>query len=265
MAIDQPRSVLPSLEWPRLPAPVAMSARTLRRFGALASTWFRLRKVGGTRTNAAEWREVAGRLQAVAAHLCTKNDVRFDLRGPPPPRGCIIVANHVSYVDTLVLPSLLPCTCIAKREVAAWPLIGPLTVRLGVLFVDRDSASSGAVVLRQSIRALEAGVAVIAFPEGTTSEGTSLLPFKRGIFGVARRLGVPVVAAALCYDDPRIAWTGGASFLGHYIGSVAGRIDTTVRISFSAPLSPRSFPSAAALASAARTFIGEELFGRAAA
>jgi 1-acyl-sn-glycerol-3-phosphate acyltransferase len=259
MALDAIRSLLPPFELPLLPG-VAATGRTARRFGTLAAAWLRLRRTSGLRTNAAEWREVAERLQAVTAHLCAKNGVVMDLRGPRPPAGAIIVANHVSYVDTLVLPSLLPSTCIAKTEVAGWPLIGPITERLGVLFVDRASVSSGAVVLRQAIRALRAGVAVIAFPEGTTSEGTSLLPFKRGIFGVARRLGVPVVAAAVSYEDPRIAWTGQAGFLGHYVRGVAGRPHTRVRLVFSPPIDPRPWPGATALADAARRFIGDQLF-----
>jgi 1-acyl-sn-glycerol-3-phosphate acyltransferase len=184
----------------------------------------------------------------------------IQIRGPRPPAGAVIVANHVSYVDTLVLPSLLPSTCIAKTEVASWPLIGPMTQRLGILFVDRASVSSGALVLRQAIRALQAGVAVIAFPEGTTSPGTTLLPFKRGIFGVARRLGVPVVAAAVSYEDRRIAWTGQAGFLGHYLRGVAGRAHTRVRLVLSPPFDPRAWPGATALADAARRFIADQLF-----
>jgi 1-acyl-sn-glycerol-3-phosphate acyltransferase len=259
MALDAIRSLLPPLELP-VPAALATCSRAARRFGTLAATWARLLRVSGRRTSPAEWRAVAGRLQAVTMHLCAKNGVVIEVRGPRPPAGAVIVANHVSYVDTLVLPSLLPSTCIAKTEVADWPLIGPMTERLGVLFVDRASVSSGALVLRQAIRALRAGVAVIAFPEGTTSEGTSLLPFKRGIFGVARRLGVPVVAVAVAYDDPNIAWTGQAGFLGHYVRGVAGKPHTRVRLTFSPPIDPRPWPGATALADAARRFIGDQLF-----
>jgi 1-acyl-sn-glycerol-3-phosphate acyltransferase len=255
MAIEGLRSSLSALEWPTLPAPLAKGSRTARRLGALAATWWRLRGLSGDRRGGADWQAVAEHLRAATAHLCAENGVVFDIRGARPPAGSVIVANHVSYVDTLVLPSLLPSTCIAKREVAEWPVIGPMTERLGVLFVDRSSVSSGAVVLRRAMRALAAGVAVIAFPEGTTSAGRSVLPFKRGIFGIARRLGVPVVAAALSYDDPAIAWTGDASFLDHYLKGVAGRRTTTVRMSFSAPIDPHAWPSASTLADAAREFI----------
>lgn len=259
MAIEELRSSLSALEWPSWPGPLATSGRTAQRFGTLAATLWRLRRVSGLRRTRAEWMSVASTLQEVTEHLCARNGIEFDIRGARPPAGAVIVANHVSYVDTLVLPSLLPATCVAKREVADWPLIGPMTERLGVLFVDRASVTSGAVVLRQAMRALEAGVAVIAFPEGTTSAGAGVLPFKRGIFGIARRLGVPVVAAALSYDDPSVAWTGDASFLDHYIKGVAGRRHTTVRLSFSAPIDPQGWPNASALADAARDFIANQL------
>jgi 1-acyl-sn-glycerol-3-phosphate acyltransferase len=262
MATEQ-LSTSPPVEWPVLPAPLAVTGRTARRFGALAGAWWRLRQEPlVTRRTAADWLAVAERLQEVTSRLCADNNVVFEVRGARPPAGSVIVANHLSYVDTLVLPSLLPSTCIAKREVADWPVIGPMTERLGVLFVDRGSVTSGARVLRQAIRALEAGVAVIAFPEGTTSLGHSLLPFRRGIFGAARRLGVPVVAAALSYDDDAVAWTGDAGFLGHYVRGVAGKRSTTVRMCFSAPIDPHAWPNATALADAARGFISRQLFGR---
>jgi 1-acyl-sn-glycerol-3-phosphate acyltransferase len=262
MAMEELRTSLSGLEWPTWPRPIATTGRTARRFGALAATWWRLRGAEAPESSTASaWRSAAARLQAVTAHLCAENGVVFDIRGERPPAGAVVVANHVSYVDTLVLPSLVASTCIAKREVADWPVIGPMTERLGVLFVDRSSPMSGAVVLRRAMRALDAGVAVIAFPEGTTSAGDHVLPFRRGIFGAARRLGVPVVAAALSYDDPSVAWTGDASFLYHYVKGVAGRRETTVRLSFSAPIDPHDWPNATALADAARGFIADQLAG----
>ena len=67
---------------------------------------------------------------------------------------------------------------------------------------------------------------MIVFPEGTTSAGDCVLPFKRGIFGVARRLGVPVVPVALRYDSPSDCWIGSENFLSHYVRTVGGRRST---------------------------------------
>jgi 1-acyl-sn-glycerol-3-phosphate acyltransferase len=233
---------------------VTFPGRLVGRVGALGATWWRMRG----------WSEAdplkrAAALQGAAQGLCADNGVVIERRGVVPPPGCVVVANHVSYVDTIVLPSVLPCTCIAKSEVAGWPLIGAMTRQLGVLFVVRDSAWSGAVVLRRAIRALRAGVSVVGFPEGTTTAGEDLLPFKRGMFGLARRLGRPVVAATIAYDAPELAWTGNTSFLGHYLGQVARRRRNVVRLSLSAPFDPRDFASGRAMAATVRAYIGDEL------
>ena len=226
-----------------------------RRLAALAGVWLRMRNPFGTSPF-----DRAQALQALTAEICRKIGVAIEVIGTAPPPGpCVVVANHVSWVDTVVMPSLVHGTCVAKCEVARWPLIGPLTERLGILFVDRGCPWSGAVVLRRALRALECGLAVAAFPEGTTTSGDELLPFRRGIFGVARRLGVPVITAAVRYEDPRLAWVGDADFLGHFLRRVASRPATPVRVTFGDPIDPRSYGSAEALAAAARAQIGRVL------
>lgn len=177
------------------------------------------------------------------------------------PEGPVImVANHVSYVDTLVLPSLTPSTCIAKREVAAWPGVGHVAERLGILFVNRGDAHSGALVLRRARRALQAGVTVIAYPEGTTTAGDRLLPFHRGVFGLARLMNVPVLPVSIEYADPRIAWVGEASFLRHYLTTVGATRKTSVTVRLGPLLPPAAFGSAHALAQAARQVIARSLW-----
>jgi 1-acyl-sn-glycerol-3-phosphate acyltransferase len=234
---------------------LAVPGRVGRRVAALGSAWWRVRGLGRVTDPGA----AALAFHAAAARLSRDNGIVIERRGAQPPAGCVVVANHVSYVDTMVLPALLPCTCIAKSEVARWPAIGGMTARLGVLFVERGSAASGARVLRQAMRALRAGVTVVAFPEGTTSPGIELLPFRRGVFGIARMLGVPVVGATLAYEDPEIAWIGETPFVGHYLGRVARQRHTRVRVSFSEPFQPQQHPSAAALAAAVRECIAADL------
>ncbi len=190
--------------------------------------------------------------QSVAHQLCRSHGIDVVSRGPCPPPGSVLVANHVSYIDALVLPSLLPSTCIAKCEVARWPGIGAAARRLGILFVDRKSPWSGARALRAAAHALEAGVAVVVFPEGTTTPGDRVLPFKRGIFGIARRLDVPVFPVTIAYQDARIAWVGDQSFLGHYLLQIVARRTIHARLTFSDSLAPRAFDSISTFAEAAR-------------
>nr|MBS0019499.1 1-acyl-sn-glycerol-3-phosphate acyltransferase [Gammaproteobacteria bacterium] len=74
---------------------------------------------------------------------------------------------------------------------------------------------SGAEVLRRSLRVLQQGVSVLNFPEGTTTLGNAVLPFRRGIFGLAPITGVPVIPIALRFEPPGMAWVGNAYFVSH--------------------------------------------------
>jgi lyso-ornithine lipid O-acyltransferase len=165
----------------------------------------------------------------------------------------------VSYLDALVLVGLVPAVPIAKLEVSRWPLVGGVARRHGVLFVDRADAASGATALRRARRALASGLSVLNFPEGTTSSGEQVLPFRRGIFGLARVASVPVVPVALRFDDPELAWHGDALFLPHYLGLLRRR-DATLRVRFGGPLTPERYGSAADLAGEARAAV-EHLLG----
>lgn len=157
----------------------------------------------------------AERLQSVCAEIARIHELRLGVRGAFPTRPVVIVTNHVSYLDALAVAAILPVAPIAKSEVAAWPMIGTAADQLGVIFVERDAPASRVRALLRARAALRAGVSVLNFPEGTTTDGTQLLPFQRGIFGLARLAGVPVVPIAIrC--APELAWHGGASFVPHY-------------------------------------------------
>jgi len=155
-------------------------------------------------------------LSACARELCDIHAIDVDIDGMFPDRPCILVANHVSYLDPLVILAHAPASPIAKAEVAKWPVIGPAGRALGVNFVDRASIPRRAVTLRRALDTLRDGVSVLNFPEGTTTRGTRLLPFHRGIFGAAILASVPVVPIALTYEDRDLAWTDSATFLPHY-------------------------------------------------
>lgn len=238
------------------PTPLALTrtGRRAVRVGAFAfDTWSRLvaRDAGTPETRAKE-------LTWICENLCALHGIRPLVHGRVPAGPCILVANHVSYFDPLVLSSLVPLTAIAKREVSTWPVIGEIGRRLGVLYVERENPTSGARVLREAIAALEHGVSVLVFPEGTTSRGHAVLPFKRGIFGVAARLDVPVVPVALAYDVADAAWVDDETFFPHYMRSIK-RPCTRVRARFLEPLWPSPHASAVAFAEAARRAIAQVL------
>jgi 1-acyl-sn-glycerol-3-phosphate acyltransferase len=181
-----------------------------------------------------------GALSWLAENLCAIHGVQIVVEGELPRGPLVLVANHVSYLDPLVLLTQIAAAPIAKRELADWPLLGSAAERLGVLYVDRQSAASGARVLRAARRILERGGAVLGFPEGTTSQGRAVRPFRRGLFGLARIAGVPVVPAAIRYTPDSAAWTGEAAFAPHYLRTAARR-RTLAEVRFGAPL---RFPGA---------------------
>ena len=199
-------------------------------------------------------RRLGLRAQRTARALLAQHGVTVSPSGPPPPSPAILVSNHVSYLDPLVVACAVPCIAVAKGETRGWPLIGPGLGALGVLFVRRGDAHSGAVVLRRIVRALDDGATVLNFPEGTTSDGAAVGPFARGIFGLSRITGVPVVPALVAYDEARVPWVGGSRFAPHYL-RLCGTPRVAARVEYAEPLAPGAAEDAAAMAERARSAV----------
>jgi 1-acyl-sn-glycerol-3-phosphate acyltransferase len=234
--------------------------RAARRL--LATSLSALESVGHLRleTRGLEGRDLAHaraeRLRATMARLSVENGFEARISGAPWPEGpAVICVNHLSWIDIPVLLGLVPAVPVAKAEVAAWPVVGSHARALGVIFVNRGEAHSGAVALRAALRALDHGLPVLAFPEGTTTDGASpLLPFRRGLFGVARRAGVPVVPVAIRYRDPARVWCGDSYLLPHFLRTVAAP-RTVIDVRVGAPIDPAAFPRAEELAAVARASV----------
>ena len=196
----------------------------------------------------------------LARRVLEVNGVRVSVRGQVPSGPTVLACNHLGYLDPIVLGALLPLTAIAKSELAGWPFLGKVAAHVGTLFIRRGSAHHGAVVLRHALRRLAAGVPVLNFPEGTTTDGSGpLLPFRRGSFGIARRAGARVVPVALRLDPPDAAWAGGAPFLPHY-WRMTRRPSLHAVVRFGEPVEARTFVSAQACADEVRARI-ERLLG----
>ncbi len=117
----------------------------------------------------------------------------------PSSGGAIVIANHASYLDGLIMTAALPqrYSFVVQDGAASWPLVGLTIRRMGVVFVNRSEARSGARTTRMLIRRLQAGEALAVFAEGTFKAEPGLLPFKAGAFLMAARSGVPVVPAGI--------------------------------------------------------------------
>jgi 1-acyl-sn-glycerol-3-phosphate acyltransferase len=135
--------------------------------------------------------------------------------GPRPTGAFLLVTNHVSYLDILLLSSVVDVAFIAKSEVRRWPLLGTLAASVGTIFIERDRPRDSLRVTTVMEKALAAGHGVALFPEGTSSDGKSVLPFKPSLLELAARNSLPVHHAAIRYSNDEAAWYGDTEFGSH--------------------------------------------------
>jgi 1-acyl-sn-glycerol-3-phosphate acyltransferase len=121
------------------------------------------------------------------------------VEGTPPSQG-VLVSNHISYIDILVGASIQPATFISKAEVASWPLFGTLAKMGGTLFIQRAVRSDVVRVASEMPAVLKAGLVLVFFPEGTSSGGDAVLPFKPSLLAPAAENAWPVTPSFLRYS-----------------------------------------------------------------
>jgi len=151
--------------------------------------------------------------------------IRLEVRGEAPRPPFFLVANHLSYVDILVLHSCLNCLFLAKSEVGSWPVIGFLARSTGTLFVERGRKTDLLRVIRETQRRMDGGFGVVVFPEGTSTDGSAVLPFKASLFEVPASTGQAVQCASISYITPpsapparlAVCWWGGMTFGRHFL------------------------------------------------
>ena len=139
--------------------------------------------------------------QRWSAELLDILGIGLETDGPPIPPGCLLVANHISWLDILVMHAARHCRFVSKSEVRRWPLIGTLSTGAGTLYIERESRRDAMRVVHQMADALKAGDILAVFPEGTTSDGVSLLPFHANLIQAAISAGAPVQPVALSFID----------------------------------------------------------------
>jgi 1-acyl-sn-glycerol-3-phosphate acyltransferase len=142
-------------------------------------------------------------------------DVRVVGSRPAPDRGCLIVANHRSTADILVLLRTFGPQMVSRADLARWPLIGLAARSVGTVFVNRKDAASGATAVRLMCSRLAAGASVAVFPEGTTFPDDEVRPFQTGAFLAAARAAVDVLPVGLAYQRGSGAAFFGETFPAH--------------------------------------------------
>lgn len=134
------------------------------------------------------------------------------------PRPRVVVANHRSTLDILILLHLFGGHLLARGDMADWPYVGALARWAGTVFVDREDAISGAAALQRIAELLERHRTIAVFPEGTTFDGDEVRPFHAGAFLAARRARAELLPVGIAYEWP------GAHFLDESIGEHGRRL-----------------------------------------
>ena len=147
------------------------------------------------------------------------------------PAGGAVVSNHLSYLDILLYSSVQPFVMVAKTEVRGWPLLGWLTAQAGTVYVERGGGpKTYGRVNAAMAEAYGSGLPVLFFPEGTTTDGAGVLPFRRGLFHSVLNNGVSLRTAAVRYTlEPcrvngeatvgeDVCWWGEMGFTSHIFG-----------------------------------------------
>ena len=199
---------------------------------------------------------------------------RIRVVGNPPDHGpVLIIGNHVSWIDIVLLSAVMPCSFVAKRQVGGWLFFGSLARLQRTVFVDRERRQGTNKSRNEMTERLKQGDIVVLFPEGTSGDGKAVRPFRSSYFGAAEDPSLPVIPVTLAYvtawglpmsgrERPSYAWYGDMDLAPHLWAALkAGPI--TVEVIFHQPLrhAPRK-----TMANAAETLIrrslAEALHGR---
>lgn len=159
--------------------------------------------------------------------------------------GALLVANHISWLDIFILMSAKRVHFVSKHEVRSWPVIGWLAYRAGTLFIQRAKKSDTARINQEMHTLLQSGAWVAVFPEGTSTDGSRLLPFLPSLLQPAISENLPVVPAALRYTTPdgkhapQAAYSDDISF-ERSLWNITGEPEIHAKLDFLAPVQGRS-------------------------
>ncbi len=156
------------------------------------------------------------RVQAWAVEMLDCIAIQLVVKGAPPVAGpMLLAANHISWVDIVVLHATRHCRFVSKDEIARWPIVSTLANAADTLYITRESRRDAMRVVHQMAQCLRDGDVLAIFPEGTTGDGSILLPFHANLLQAAISADAPVLPVALQFAD---GLTGVISFAPCYVG-----------------------------------------------
>lgn len=155
-------------------------------------------------------------IRAWALDLLALLAIKLEASVPPQQHGpLLLVANHVSFIDIVVLQATCPCRFVSKADVHHWPLIGAMAASVGTVFIERESRRDAMRVVHHMAQAFGDNALLAVFPEGTTGDGRALLPFHGNLLQAAIATNTAVQPLALRYED---ALTREISLAPAYVG-----------------------------------------------
>lgn len=160
-------------------------------------------------------------LQKTCIRVLRSMNVRCDLKGRVPSQG-LVVSNHLSYLDILVLSASMPCFFVAKKEVRRWPYFGQAAHWGGTMFLDRASFAGAERIAEMIGERLKLPIPVLLFPEGTSTDGT-MQRFHNWLYEPAVLARAPITAASIRYvtsdgtPERDVCWFGNDNFGPHLL------------------------------------------------
>lgn len=155
-------------------------------------------------------------VQAWADGMLGKVGITLERQGTPAAAGpVLLVANHISWLDIVTMHAARYCRFVSKAGIRQWPMVGSMADAAGTLYIQRESRRDAMRVVHQMAESLRAGDVVAVFPEGTTSDGITLLPFHANLLQAAIAVNAPVQPVAISYVDTQ---TGERTLAPCYIG-----------------------------------------------
>ncbi len=130
------------------------------------------------------------------------------------PERCLLVSNHVSWLDIFAIYAVCPSLFVAKSDIRGWPLLGRLVARVGTLFIERGSRRHARATNERVVAALASGRLVSVCPEGTTTDGRTVKHFHAALLQPAIDAGAAVLPVALRYRDSKGVETDAAAYVG---------------------------------------------------
>lgn len=163
-------------------------------------------------------------LQRWSGRILACLHVQVSVFGASRPQG-LIVSNHLGYLDIFVFSTIAQCVFVSKSEVKSWPLVGWVASMTGSVFVDRGRPSRTQLPQQEMQGRLQAGERLVLFPEATSSDGRTMLPFRSSLFEAAVAVAAPITAAHISYElaegdgDPAtdVCYWGEMTLLPHLI------------------------------------------------